>query len=328
MPRAVDATWHTNKYEDREQYDAWQEKLSDVYGAWTLNGGKHPKFYAELQHRAVGKLQFVSCGCDPCGAVRKKSSFSQTREEILAIQLVLSGREHFRIDNKTAVLGPGDVLIWSTTRPMSFEVVERLQKISVMMPLSRLKSWLPASWHSLESTLPSGSEPANLLATFINSISPSFFSGTLQHGEALTEAMIGMLISALSIDHTPVNSSSLRDAQLLRVKTYIDAHLDDPDLSPNTIAAANGISVRYLHCLFEPEGTTVLQYVIRERLVRCHRELSNPVMARRTITDIAFAWGFQSSTHFSRRFKEAYGVSPHEFRHEACPAGQDGASVS
>ena len=51
-------------------------------------------------------------------------------------------------------------------------------------------------------------------------------------------------------------------------------------------------------------------------------------MAHRTITDIAFSWGFQNSTHFSRRFKDEFGLSPHEFRNEACLTAQDGTRMA
>jgi AraC-like DNA-binding protein len=57
--------------------------------------------------------------------------------------------------------------------------------------------------------------------------------------------------------------------------------------------------------------------IIKQRLLRCRRELENPKMASRTITDIAFSRGSQNSTHFSRRFKAAFGLSPQDFRAEA-----------
>lgn len=312
----IASRWCTSEYVSADQYDAWKEKLNEVYGPWLAKRADSPTFHAEITHHTVQNLQVVNCVCDPCGAVRTGREISKSDGETLAVQLVLSGREHFAIDSKQAILNPGDILIWNTTRPMSFEVVERLHKISVMMPLTRLKSWLPTSWHSADSTLVNGSAGGRVLSSLIQSMSPEFLAGNLRQSEALTEAIVGMIVSALDSSRTSTDPGTLRDMQLIRVKQFIDAHLDDPDLSPNMIADANRISLRYLHCLFEPESTTVLQYVIKARLLRCHRELSNPTMSKRTITDIAFSWGFQSSTHFSRRFREEYGISPLEFRHE------------
>ena len=37
----------------------------------------------------------------------------------------------------------------------------------------------------------------------------------------------------------------------------------------------------------------------------------------RRITDIALSWGFRDATHFSRRFRQEFGVSAHEYRMSA-----------
>lgn len=308
--------WCTSSFNSTDQYDAWSQKLNEVYGPWRVGRSAAKSFHAEVAHHTVQNLRVVNCVCDPCVGTRSRQEISSSPGEALAVQLVLSGKEHFTIGPKQVVLNAGDVLIWNTTQPMTFEVTERFHKISVIMPLMRLKSWLPNSWHSADITLPNGSAGGRILSSFIQSMSPEFLSGNLRQGEALTEAIIGVIVSALHTNNSFADPSTLRDTQLIRVKQYIDAHLDDPELSPITIANANRISLRYLHCLFETESTTVQQYVIKERLLRCHRELSNPKMSRRTITDIALSWGFQSATHFGRRFREAYGVSPIEFRHE------------
>jgi len=152
-----------------------------------------------------------------------------------------------------------------------------------------------------------------LLSSVIRSLSAPFLAGGLRNGDALTESVIGVLVNVLGVDRI-AEPATLRAAHLIAVKAYIDAHLTDADLSPARISGASRISLRYLHRLFEDEGITLQQYVIRERLLRCRRELANRSMASRTITDIAFSSGFQNAGHFSRRFKAAFGMSPNDYR--------------
>lgn len=313
--------WDTDTMPSAQQFDAWHDILQKVYGAWDVSPPTRPDFSVQMVHRAVGGFQIVDCCCDPCGAKRTRTEIAQDDRETLTIQLVLSGLETFHIDDKRIDLGAGDLLIWNSIRPMSFEVKERLRKISVTMPLARLRSWLPASWHSIESSLPHVAPGAELLSSMIGALSPAFLSGSLRDSEALTESVIGILINVLGIDRIS-EPTSLRGAQLLAVKEYIKANLADPELSPASIALAKRISLRYLHALFEHEGTTVQQHIIQERLIRCRRELESPLMAGRTITDIAFGWGFQNSTHFSRRFRSAFGATPQEYRTAALDRGK------
>ena len=81
------------------------------------------------------------------------------------------------------------------------------------------------------------------------------------------------------------------------------------------------MSLRYLHALFDSADTTLTQHLIGQRLARCHRELANPAMAWRKIGDIALSCGFQNLTHFARRFRERYGMSPQQFRISALQNG-------
>jgi AraC-like DNA-binding protein len=99
-----------------------------------------------------------------------------------------------------------------------------------------------------------------------------------------------------------------------RVKLCISAHLTDPDLSISKLADLMHCSKRYLHVVFHPESLSISEYILKERLERCRTQLLDPSSARRSITDIAFSWGFSNSHHFGRSFKREFGVSPRKLR--------------
>lgn len=107
---------------------------------------------------------------------------------------------------------------------------------------------------------------------------------------------------------------AFRAARLEEAKRHIARHLSEAALSPQQVAAALKISVRQLHALFEPTGTSFAQYVLRRRLEECRAALTSPAGAGRSVTDIAYAWGFNSLATFFRTFRQAYGVTPNELR--------------
>ena len=53
------------------------------------------------------------------------------------------------------------------------------------------------------------------------------------------------------------------------------------------------------------------------RLARCRRALEDPSQAHRTVSEIAYGWGFSDMTHFGRKFKAAYGLLPRDYRGSA-----------
>jgi acetamidase/formamidase/AraC-like DNA-binding protein len=112
--------------------------------------------------------------------------------------------------------------------------------------------------------------------------------------------------------------SASKAATLHRLCETVERCLDDPDLTPAKIAGAEGISERYLQKLFEGAGTSFTHYLRERRLQRTWADLSNPAEAHHSISEIAFRVGFNDSAHFSRTFRQRFGLSPREFRqHEA-----------
>jgi AraC-like DNA-binding protein len=95
---------------------------------------------------------------------------------------------------------------------------------------------------------------------------------------------------------------------------FIRHHLTDPGLCPVAVAEHTKMSTRNLARLFARRGTTIERAIWTERLAAAHRDLLDPRLFDRSITDIAFSWAFNDAAHFSRSFAKAYGVAPSALR--------------
>lgn len=112
----------------------------------------------------------------------------------------------------------------------------------------------------------------------------------------------------------PQSPSAEREHLVRRLRAYVDAHLWDRQLTPARVAAAQHISIRYLHKLFEGQGSTIGRWIQHRRLEEARRELARPGRGDLTVSAVARRWGFTSATHFSRSFRARYGVSPSDWR--------------
>ena len=75
-----------------------------------------------------------------------------------------------------------------------------------------------------------------------------------------------------------------------------------------------GCSKRYLHQVFAAEHVTIERHIWRLRIEHCCQALAEQGQSERSISEIAFEWGFNSSAHFSRLFKSQVGVAPTSYR--------------
>ena len=107
------------------------------------------------------------------------------------------------------------------------------------------------------------------------------------------------------------HSSSVRNGHLHRCEQFIRTRLDDMRLTPQMVADGCGISLRYLHQVFEGEGITVCAYIRNQRLSMSDAMLRDPG-CRKSISEIAYQWGFGDQAQFSRNYRSRFGCTPSE----------------
>ena len=120
--------------------------------------------------------------------------------------------------------------------------------------------------------------------------------------------------SLLSLMFLPLPTEAAHAGEALRhrIESYIRDQIRDPELSIDKIASALRCSKRYLHMAFAASDRSITDHIWSTRLDGCRSELAR--RTDRTISEIAFAWGFSSSAHFSRAFRKRFGVTPTAFR--------------
>ncbi len=211
------------------------------------------------------------------------------------------------------ILRPGDLLVADPTIPFINEARTSYDGDMLVIPRRLFEPHLPVSLRPRSFTLIGSSGIAGLVKGYLDA-----FTGQIdmldEREFALVADNFGRLLAVACGASAGEQQEALRLARLEEAKRYVDLNVADSGLTPEKAAAALKISVRQLHRLFEPTGTSFAQYLLRRRLEECRSALMSPNGAGRSVTDIALGWGFNSLVTFHRGFRRAFGATPNELR--------------
>ena len=133
------------------------------------------------------------------------------------------------------------------------------------------------------------------------------------HGQDLATAVADQMVYNAVREGSAAQRVSLqsrmgtRNAHLTRAIALIEENLDDP-IPTCELADHLGISTRQLERLFGRFlNTSPKKYIMDQRL---HRARNLIVQTEQSITEIAMACGFNSTSHFSKVFRSHFGISP------------------
>jgi AraC-like DNA-binding protein len=134
-----------------------------------------------------------------------------------------------------------------------------------------------------------------------------------RHQETTASALLGALAEAALWRYiSDVQSGAGRRDAVIRARLYIDAHLDDPEIDLNGVAAAVQVSAPHLVRRFKAElGITPMAYLWEKRGIAAIELLTHTGLSA---GEIAARTGFKSVYHFSRKIREQAGRAPTEVR--------------
>jgi AraC-like DNA-binding protein len=237
--------------------------------------------------------------------------------ERLDFYVMRRGRCRISQDDRSSTIAPGDMASLDSSRPYVMRAMEPFELISFSLPKVMLRANADVACSHTAERIPGDSSLASLMAPFLIGLVDRLDHGEVaEHHDDLSDSVFGLL-RTLTTDGRGGGHALPSTALRPRIKAWIEGHLDDPRLGPESIAAAHFISVRYLHKLFESEGVSVSEWIRHKRLDHCQRDLVNPGLADQTIITIAGRWGLTNGAHFSRLFRATYGCSPREYRSRA-----------
>src|SRR5580704_2050386 len=264
-----------------DQFDAWHDAVSKAFVPLDATSQTDGAFGGVLANRAVGPVQISDVAGGAVDVYRSARAIRRFDPGYLKLGMQLRGYCLVTQDDREAPLTPGDFALYDTRRPYQLSFNSEFRMLVVMFPheLLNLRS---DDLAKVTARRVSGRRGVGgLVSPFLLKLANELRSDQIAPTFELSNAVLDLLAAAFSEQlecESSVRPETRRHALILQIKAFIDARLDDPELTTATIAAAHYISPRYLQKLFEAEGSTVTDWIRRRRLDHCKRELLDPAM--------------------------------------------------
>jgi len=307
----------TTAAESRPQkLDAWRDALSRAFGPIEVQRTSDQYFAGSMRAARRAQMQFNEiCYCGQT-LERTEQNIARFDQEYYTFGRPVSGPLLFQQGGREYTVEPGCLVLTNQTIPYKATAVSGYHAYSISIPRTLLMRREPniGSFYKLDV---SSSPRGQLLANFAKNLTDGIATWSEAEIISLREQMLDLIVLLMvngKNGHASAEESSIKSAHRERALAYIRHHHRDANLTPKSIAMACGVSVNYLHKIFASANMQIEQTIYAQRLETCKTLLLDPHRDNESVQQIAFKNGFNQASHFSRMFKEKYGMSPSDFR--------------
>ncbi|MET0291254.1 MAG: AraC family transcriptional regulator [Steroidobacteraceae bacterium] len=301
--------WTTEDVEPRHALAYWVDTICRSFLEIDIESPQPTGFSARLESSdfADGSLYLVQAGSQ--NVRRTSARIARSQGAWTFLMQIRSGQQVFRQYGRECRLGAGDCVVVDCNEPYQLDCLGPTRSVVLRLPHEWLTRWVPTVESAAARVFRGGEGWSGALSAAV---------GSLDDGADLalpTGTVADQLGSLVALAVGPEARATRPADRLYRqLQARLREGLDDAALTPAALAAAQGISLRYLHHLFAGAGTTFGAELVRLRLDAARRLLEDRRWSALGIAEVAARCGFADPSHFARRFRQAYGLAPQDHR--------------
>ena len=309
--------WSTDAVEARDRLSYWVEAVCNTYVQLDCDVPRHDgPFRGTIEANQLATLGLSQVTSSPQWVKRTPQKIAHATEDYFLVSIQTKGCGRIVQDGRVAALSPGDFALYDSTRPYELIFDEPFQQHVLQLPGAILRGRLRDTGKLTARKVSGDRGAGHLMIGMINTLAADI--DTLEAGSvaAIAESVENILVAGLCSLPGAADPavSQLTAFHRDQIKAYVLRHLRDPQLSVNDIAAHLRLSPSTIYRAFAGEPTSLNSWIWNRRLDGAKREICDPTLSGRTITKIAFGWGFNDAAHFSRIFRARFGCSARELR--------------
>lgn len=299
---------------------SWQDAIAEQFVPLDMRAPRgRTGFYAKGGIARFHQCVVAQMTVTPHRLQRGKSAVRQASASHLKVLWPIQGHCRLRYDGREHMLLPQQWTIYETGAEYEIDVDETGTFLALMLHNSQCGGLMPAL-QRLRGRPLAVAGPASVALATLGSLLKEDVSLDRRSEEALQDTIIALLDCGLRQGSAAPAPPPARPDRLRAIQQFIRDNLADPDLSPDKIANIYGMSRRSLYTMFLDAGNTPAAFMLSTRLVAAVAMFENQACRQRSVTDVALECGFADMSHFSRVFRQRFGMSPSEWRHRQQPA--------
>jgi AraC family transcriptional regulator, positive regulator of tynA and feaB len=316
----------TNNVHARDKFDFWHS----VACKNLVDHNSLPKcrltFDAQIEMGYLGNLELVLFQNSPMQVSHTARHIAHAKSDHVFVCRQVAGVVFFEQGTREIALEAGDVALLDPLLPYEGKFSADSETLVLKVPRRELEARV-GKIHDMVAHSIKPVRAEDRLMSSLCAMLPSL-AGKI---DSISEEMVGnhaldliavSLAKTMEADRPRV--SSAKALVMSNIRSVIEVRLTDTTLDAQAVADAVGVSVRYANAVLADHDTSIMRLIQARRLARCRYALEDPNQAHRTVSEIAYGWGFSDMTHFGRRFKKAYGILPSEYQIIARRAGRGG----